>query len=249
MSTTDAVAHAAPSCGAKARRPQRVQALRAEHLEKALSTEATLGKRRLNPVLRRQQLLQCAIVAFAENGLARATHSHVAKLAGVSVPTIHAYFRSRDDLESAVLDEVEAYLVSLVGGTLAEDGSIHDVLKNLAVQFAEDAIRQPDLIKVWLDWSTGVRAGIWPRYLTLLEQLHAITREIIAKGRDEGILSESLDVESVARLFLGGGHTLALMQFGGAKPEEVNMFAEHLVQSIMNISIAKGALSNTSGKE
>lgn len=206
-----------------------------------MSIEKTREKRRLNPVARRQQLLQCAVIAFADNGLARATHSHVAKLAGVSVPTIHAYFRSRDDLESAVLSEVEAYLLTLVGGTLAEDGSIHDVLKRLAVRFAEDAILRPDLIKVWLDWSTGVRAGIWPRYLALLEQLHATARRIIAKGRADGTLSASVDVDSVARLFIGGGHTLALMQFGGAKPREMLLFAEHLVQSIMNINIAPDA--------
>ena len=40
----------------------------------------------------------------------------------------------------------------------------------IATRFAAEASANPDLIRVWLDWSTGVRQDVWPRYLELLDQ-------------------------------------------------------------------------------
>src|SRR5690606_11654369 len=102
------------------------------------------------------------IAAFAEHGLGRATHSHVAKRAGVSVPAVHSYFRTRDDLVAAVLDEVEAFLLKLNSETLSNSQfGVREALELLATRFAREALEKPDIVKVWLDWSTGVRADVW----------------------------------------------------------------------------------------
>lgn len=194
-----------------------------------------LGKRRLKPDERRKQLTLCALKAFAENGVARATHSHVAKLAGVAIPTVHSYFRSREDLESAVLCEVENYLIKLVTDSLGGKKSVEEALTTLAMRFANDATTKSDIIKVWLDWSTGVRAGVWPRYLALLDKLHAITRPVFLRGKREGILSENLNVKAATRLFIGGGHTLALMQFAKVPSRDLAIYMDQFIQSLMNI--------------
>ncbi len=193
------------------------------------------GKKRLRPEERRAQLLRCALNAFAENGVARATHSHVAKLAGVAIPTVHSYFRSREDLESAVLGEVENYLIELVTESLGGKKSVEEALTTLATRFANDATTKSDIIKVWLDWSTGVRAGVWPRYLAVLDKLHSITRPVFLRGKREGILSENLNVKAAARLFIGGGHTLALMQFAKVPSRDLAIYMDQFIQSLMNI--------------
>ena len=83
-----------------------------------MTTAVRTARTRLSPEARRAQLLECALAAFAEHGVARATHSHVAERAGVSVPAVHSYFRTRDDLVAAVLSEVEAYLLEIVSSSL-----------------------------------------------------------------------------------------------------------------------------------
>lgn len=214
-----------------------------------MQLEHAVLKQRLRPNDRREQLLRCALAAFAQNGVARATHSHVAKLAGVAVPTVHSYFRTRDALVSAVLGEVEAYLIAIVRQSLNRRTTVENALTTLATRFAEDALAKPDIIKVWLDWSTGVRAGVWPRYLVLLEKLHAAARKVLARGKREGVLHANIDVRSVARLFIGGGHTVALMQFAGAKPTEMRVFVDHFIESILNIGgVAGKAGQHTGGK-
>jgi TetR/AcrR family hemagglutinin/protease transcriptional regulator len=202
-----------------------------------LTAPARIVRTRLSPQARRAQLLECALAAFAEHGVARATHSHVAERAGVSVPAVHSYFRTRDDLVEAVLGEVEAYLVGIVSESLGGPKSVYEALTALAINFARDARERPDMIKVWLDWSTGVRANVWPHYIEVLEQLHGIAQKVFTRGKREGLLPASLNVKAAARIYLGGGHTVALMQFAGAGPREREVFTDQLVRGVMGIGM------------
>lgn len=196
-------------------------------------TAVRTARTRLAPQVRRAQLLECALAAFAEHGVARATHSHVAERAGVSVPAVHSYFRTRDDLVAAVLGEVESYLLDIVSSSLGGPKTVAEALKTLAVRFAAAARQHPDMIKVWLDWSTGVRADVWPQYMELLEKLHRIARRVFSRGKREGVLPASLNVKAAARLYLGGGHTLALMQFADTSESEVEALIALIVTSVM----------------
>lgn len=200
-----------------------------------LLVKHNLEKKRLRPEVRREQLVRSALSAFAEHGVSRATHSHVAKLSGISVPAVHSYFRTREDLQSAVLDVVEAYLIEIVTDSLCAAVPVAQALDTLATLFANEAHEKSDIIKVWLDWSTGVRANVWPRYLVLLGKLHAVAADLFERGKREGEIHPTLDVNATARLFIGGGHTLALMQFADVSDEDVKVFIDHLTRSVMAI--------------
>lgn len=211
----------------------------ADSRETVLSTAVRTTRTRLAPEARRAQLLACALSAFAEYGVARATHSHVAERAGVSVPAVHSYFRTRDDLVAAVLDEVEAYLFEIVSGSLGGQKSVAEALRSLAVNFSRDAKDKPDMMKVWLDWSTGVRADVWPRYMDLLERLHGIAQKLLERGKREGVIPPALNAKAAARAYLGGGHTVALMQFSGASRREFDAVVEHLVRNAMGLGVGE----------
>lgn len=195
----------------------------------SLKNKVKITRTRLSPAARREQLLQCAIAAFAEHGLARGTHSHVAARANVSVAAVHSYFRTRNDLVTAVIDEVEAFLQTSVSGALASHHGVRDALTLLATEFAREAKNRPDLLKVWLDWSTGVRADIWPRYVAVLAGLHKIAEKVFVRGKKEGLMSATLNVKAAARLYLGDGHTAALMVFAGVSPRELDIVIHELV--------------------
>lgn len=194
---------------------------------------------RLSPEVRRAQLLECAIGAFAEHGLARATHSHVAERAGVSVPAVHSYFRTRDDLVAAVLGEVEVFLIQLSSDALGGDKEVREALELLATRFAREAVENPDMVKVWLDWSTGVRADVWPRYMAVLERLHGIAQKVFARGKREGLLPAKLNAKAAARVYLGAAHMVALMQFSrpGTSARELDTVIEHIVTGAMSMGL------------
>ena len=149
----------------------------------------------------------------------------------------YSYFRTRDDLVEATLGEVEAYLDNIAADFLGADKPVYDVLVGLAQGFAADSERRPDLIKVWLDWSTGVDATTWARYLEVLDRLHAAARRVFERGKKEGLLSDRLDESAAARIYIGGGHTVALMQFAGVSHDQLDKVIDQLVRGVMGIGM------------
>jgi TetR/AcrR family transcriptional regulator, hemagglutinin/protease regulatory protein len=180
--------------------------------------------RRLAPGARRAQLLDCAVSAFASMGLERATHAEVARLANVSVPTVFVYFPTREDLAAAVLGEVERFLDRIVGASMALRSSPEERLTALAQAFAHAADGPGHLIRVWLDWSTAVRADVWPAYLKVQERIVVQVACAVGEYRAGKPVKPSLGDEAAARMFVGSGHTVALMKLAGAPDKEVDGF-------------------------
>lgn len=201
--------------------------------------QAKPTRSRLPPEQRRAQLLHCAIEATAEHGIARITHAHVARLADVSVAAVHSYFRTREDLVTETLAEVETRLLAIVTTALAGKPSPRDALAIMAHGFDLAAREDAAVVKVWLDWSTGFRAEVWQSYLELQDKLYEAVRKVLAAGKRQGVLSERLNVKAAARLFIGGGHTIALTRFAGAGQNEIDILTAHLIDSIMAIGCAE----------
>lgn len=193
------------------------------------------ARTRLQPAERRAQLLRCAISAFAEHGVARATHAHVARRAGVSVAAVHSYFRTRDDLVMATLDVVEAKLLAIVMAIDIKRLSATETLSTIARDFDAAARHDPDVIKVWLDWGTGFRDEVWPRYRVMQERVYEQVRRALARGKRLGELSPAMNVMAATRLFVGGGHTIVLMRLAGAGEREIATLIDHLVKSVISI--------------
>ena len=58
------------------------------------------------PEERRKQLLRGGVESFAGKGIGSTKHADLARACQVSVPTVFSYFRNREALVSAILEEV-----------------------------------------------------------------------------------------------------------------------------------------------
>lgn len=164
-------------------------------------------------------------------GIERATHAEVARLAGVSVPTVFVYFPTREDLISAVLREVARALDDFAGATFAlPDPAAR--LTALARAFERAAHKMPDVMRVWLDWSTAVRTAIWPRYLRVQERIVANVAIAVRDVRANAAPPSAQDI-ALARVFVGSGHTVALMKLAGARQADVDNLIEAIVASTL----------------
>jgi len=186
---------------------------------------------RLPPKERKRQLEKCIIKATANHGISRVTHSQVAKLAGVSVSTVHFYFKRRQDLIKSATKQVEDYLIDIFTVTLDQD-SAQGALTDLAAAFLQIGLDNPDLIKVWLDWSAGIREDVWRDYQKLLEELHRRVRNVLSKAKREKLLPKDFQTMSAARIYIGSGHTLQLMIFDGASKQELIKAQKHLLRAV-----------------
>lgn len=194
------------------------------------------ARTRLLPAARRAQLVDHAIACFAEHGIARATQAQVAARAGVSVSAVYAYFRTRADLVDAVLAAVAAAIVDMVTGALATPAPMPATLARLARHTADMARDQPDSVRVWLDWSSGVRTDVWPQFLALQQRLQAMVEAVLVADATPDRRSRS-----AARLFVGGAHTLALMRFEGIGDADLALFIDQMVGGVLAALARDGA--------
>jgi len=189
-------------------------------------------RRRLPPQARRSQLLECALHAFADEGLSGAGHARVAELAGVSVPTVFHYFPTREALVDAVLEEVEAFFASLAVEIHASDASPTAVLVAHGLAFLDSVDSHPDHIRVWLDWSTAIREHVWPRYLAFQERLVGIVAGTIERAIREDSARGHVEPVSAARLFVGNAHMAAVMKFAPATGLDLT---DHVRQAVTTL--------------
>jgi len=186
---------------------------------------------RLPPRERKKQLEKFIIKATANHGISRVTHSQVAKLAGVSVSTVHFYFKRRQDLVKSAIKQVEDYLIEIFTVNLDQD-SAQGALTDLAAAFLKTGFESPDLIKVWLDWSAGIREDVWRDYQNLLEELHRRVRNVLSRAKREKLLPKDFQTMAAARIYIGTGHTLQLMIFDGASKQELVKAQKHLLRAV-----------------
>jgi TetR/AcrR family hemagglutinin/protease transcriptional regulator len=184
---------------------------------------------RLDQAERRAQLLQCAMRVFARRGLGAARHAEIAKEAGVSVPAVFFYFPTREELVTAVLDEIDRFLMEMAQQIHASDRPAPEILLEHARAFAASVDTHPDYARVWLDWSTAIREETWPRYLDFQERIVEIIARTIRRWQTERGVASDVDIEDDARLMVAAAHMVAQMKFTRVLPEKLDHFLRTLV--------------------
>ena len=191
---------------------------------------------KLSPEKRREQLIDCAIAIYVNHGIEGARRSHVALTAGVSVPTVYAYFDTRESLTEAVLDRVETRRTEIVWNAAAEDGLAFDKILSVARAFSNTVEQDSAIMKIWLDWSTAFENATWPLYEALQKRVANLFREIIRVGQTSGELSPDLDPEIAAYIIIGGGQMAAQMKLTSPAALDIEVFLHQLVAGALQTS-------------
>lgn len=168
----------------------------------------------LPPSERRQQLLRCAVKVFAETGIGRANHALVAKAAGVAVPTVFAYFPNREALVDAVLAEVERRLLGIVKSQFErEDLTAYQKLLRLLSDYADCIDQDPELVKVFLDWTTSFQNDLARKFQAYLKKVLGLLKGMVEEGRDRREFGPEVNAEDVALIVFGSANVIAQIKF------------------------------------
>ncbi len=190
---------------------------------------------RMASAARRRQILMCALTESAERGLGHARHSDVARAAGVAVPTVFHYFKTRAALAEAVIDEVQRLLFDdIVAPCFARDIPAPEALIAILLAFADAIDTDPDQIRVWLGWSSAVHGDYWPAYLAFHRRaMREVSRKIEA-GKRAGTLSPALNTEDEARVVIGLAHMIAQMKFAGNERPAIERTVRFLIEGYLS---------------
>ena len=187
---------------------------------------------RLAPAARRRVLLELGVRVFSEKGIGNAVHADLAKMAGVSTPTVFHYFPNRKLLIEEVLNEVAGMIrekiVSIVD---AESENPDKALMESGRAIVDFALDHPEYAKVWLMWSTLYDPDYRPAYLNLEAEFLAIVAKLLTRQPDAGQDKEL--IPDRARLILSAGQMLMHMALDNPDKKRVELYVQHVMRVLL----------------
>ena len=187
------------------------------------------------PEQRRHQLLKCAVSVFAREGIGRGNHAFVAKEAAVSVPTVFAYFPTREALVDAILLEVERQLLGIICAEEdRKDLTAYQKLLNLLSNYAEFIDQDPDLVKVFLDWTTSFQNDLVKKFQAYMKKAMDHLKGIIEEGRARRQFGPDVNPEDVALMIFGSANVIAQIKFSNYQTD-VSHYLISLITSALHI--------------
>lgn len=168
------------------------------------------SKRRKAPEARRGDLISAARKVFAEKGVANSAVSDIVKAAGVAQGTFYLYFKTKNDLVNALVDQMAEEMVDSIERSVAATDA-GAVARFLAFRDAVLAIASDptgwELAEIYhRPENRAVHDRMAER---LLPRLLPLVERIVRQGVDEGVFTAE-NPRVAAWFVLGGLHAIEL---------------------------------------
>jgi len=170
------------------------------------------------PKERRQEIITAAVELFRTKGYEKTTMQNVMDALGIAKGTIYHYFKSKEDLLEAVIEEsVVEYLTGMQATLDESTGNALDKMR-LLILAGQVADEQEEIIE---HLHRPGNAGMQTRQLAVtISGLAPLYAKVIQQGCDEGVFQTEHPLES-AELILSGIQFLTDLGIHPWKPEDL----------------------------
>ena len=156
------------------------------------------SRSRLSPQERKRTFVEVAIRLFSENGVESTTMQQIAKEAGVSYGLFYHYFRSKDDLLTAAVDELSKS--NVIGELLCDhETPLKEQLCRLSRAYLQLMESQREII--WLFVSESRKRPILEqRLLAAGKEMRGHLCDYLTARQKAGEVRLGVDLDTTARL-------------------------------------------------
>jgi AcrR family transcriptional regulator len=143
---------------------------------------------------KRRRVLESAKAAFARDGFAGTNVNRVAAAAGISVGALYKYFRTKDDLFLAIIEESHALLESTLNSIFAAEPSFFGRVEALLRAAARTSRDDPELVRIYVACTTEELSGLAERLSGSIETVSATRyRSMVAEAAASGEIVPDAD--------------------------------------------------------
>ncbi|ORV87413.1 TetR/AcrR family transcriptional regulator [Mycolicibacterium iranicum] len=212
---------------------------------------APLARKRGRPVgadseQTRTMIMRAARDIIAERGYQAASFQQIAQRAGVSRPTLHYYFATREDLYDKLLSDVRERIQACAATALA-GGSLLSQLAAFTVELGRLGEAEPALMKLVMTARIDHHRAVHRHQsaAAIVSAVHAFYDAAVADAVRRGELDAGGDPRAVAdllaALFWGFGFYAGFLA-GDSRPEDTAKVARQLMRMVgsglLNRSVA-----------
>jgi len=186
--------------------------------------------------MRQDRILEGALSVFKEKGLEGATMDQIASAAGFGKATLYYYFKSKEEVLSAILVDGWQNIWESLEPVIAEEGSPRKTFVNVLIKIAENAQKRPGLFEFLFNVPKAIKLEDQP-WKDYQHKLYAIIQGLLEDGVKQGEFPKvdpQLMFKALGGLFMG-------LVFMGDRKEPVT---DKDVESLLNELITSPNLKN-----
>ena len=197
----------------------------------------TPSKRQLEErEMRKQRILTGALDVFKSKGLEGATMDEIANQSGFGKATLYYYFKSKEDVFSAILEEGWINIWESLEPIIADQKSPRQAFVNLLIKIAEIAQDRPGLFEFLFNAPKAIKLEKQP-WKEYQHRLYGVIQGLLEDGVKAGEfpkINPELMFKALGGLFMG-------LVFMGDKKEPVS---EKDVEKLLNQLITDPTYTN-----
>jgi len=186
-----------------------------------------ISKRKLEErKMRQNRILEGALSVFKEKGLDGATMDEIANTSGFGKATLYYYFKSKEEVFSAILVDGWQNIWESLEPVIAEQDSPRKTFVNVLIKIAENAQNRPGLFEFLFNVPKTITLDDQP-WKDYQHRLYAILQGLLEDGVNKGEFPKvdpKLMFKALGGLFMG-------LVFMGNRDEPVS---EKEVESLLN---------------
>ena len=167
--------------------------------------ENETSKQRWTPVFerisdeKRKRVLERAKASFARDGFSGTNVNRVADAAGISVGSLYKYFRTKEDLFLAIIEESHVLLETTLNSIFAAEPGFFGRIEAILRAAVGSAVQDPDLIRIYLACTTEELSTLAERLSGRIESVSAtLYRRMVADAAAAGEIAADADPSSSA---------------------------------------------------
>ena len=176
--------------------------------------------------MRQNRILEGALSVFKEKGLDGATMDEIANTSGFGKATLYYYFKSKEEVFSAILVDGWQNIWESLEPVIAEQDSPRKTFVNVLIKIAENAQNRPGLFEFLFNVPKTITLDDQP-WKDYQHKLYAILQGLLEDGVKKGEfpkVNPKLMFKALGGLFMG-------LVFMGNRDEPVS---EKEVESLLN---------------
>lgn len=185
----------------------------------------TTGVRRRAPKqaaeVRRETLVDAAILVFARTAYRAAGTAEIAREAGVAEPTIYRHFDSKRDLYLAALGRCGTIVIDAFSRIDANTPNAGEALHAMGEWYGEAMETDPAYLRLrQRSLAETDDNEIRRQVRTTYEEILAVIARVVRRGQEQGTISRAISPSAGAWLFLAIGQTMDLARLIGLDDDD-----------------------------
>ena len=166
----------------------------------------TISERQLEErKLRQERILSGALDVFKERGLEGATMDEIASSSGFGKATLYYYFKSKEDVLSAILEDGWKNIWESLEPVIAETNSPRQTFINVLIKIAENAQNRPGLFEFLFNVPKAIKLENQP-WKEYQYRLYSVIQGLLEDGIEKGEFPKvdpQLMFKALGGLFMG----------------------------------------------